>query len=168
MAVYFILNVDKDLIKIGYSFKVAERLKQLSKQSEESLTLLGVMSGDHNAEQELHTLFDENRVNGEWFRSNNELLHFIDKNAITLDELNEEVIKEGVIKGSGLQSRVKILAQEQGYKTPEALSKPLGLTRSTIYNVWTGDIANRKISTLFLIADVLNVPMDQLFETVED
>lgn len=163
MAVYFILNIDKGLIKIGYSFQVAERLKQLSKQSEESLTLLGVIPGDHNVEQELHTFFDENRVDGEWFRSNNKLLHFIDKNVTTLDELNEEATE-----GSGLQSRVKILAQEQGYKTPEALSKPLGLTRSTIYNVWTGDISNRKISTLFLIADLLNVPMDHLFEMVED
>lgn len=67
-----------------------------------------------------------------------------------------------------MQSKIKGLAQEAGFDKPEHLSKETNLTRTTIYNVWTGDISNRKISTLFLIADLLNVPMDHLFEMVED
>jgi transcriptional regulator with XRE-family HTH domain len=66
-----------------------------------------------------------------------------------------------------MQSKIKSLAQEAGYEKPEHLSKETNLTRSTLYNVWTGDISNRKISTLFLIAGVLNVPIDHLFEMVE-
>lgn len=65
-------------------------------------------------------------------------------------------------------SKIKGLAQEAGFRKPEHLSKETNLTRSTIYNVWTGDISNRKISTLFLIASVLNVPIDHLFEMAED
>jgi transcriptional regulator with XRE-family HTH domain len=66
-----------------------------------------------------------------------------------------------------MQSKIKLIAQKQGYEKPEHLSRETNLTRSTIYNVWTGDISNRKISTLFLIADTLNVPIDHLFEMVE-
>jgi transcriptional regulator with XRE-family HTH domain len=64
-----------------------------------------------------------------------------------------------------MQSKIKALAQDAGFLKPEHLSKEANLTRTTIYNVWTGDISNRKISTLFLIARALNVPVDHLFET---
>lgn len=67
-----------------------------------------------------------------------------------------------------MASKIKALAQEQGFQKPEHLSKVVGLTRSTIYNIWTGDISNRKISTLYLIAGILNVPMDHLFEITEE
>ena len=63
-----------------------------------------------------------------------------------------------------MQSKVKQLARGKGFNTPEALSKKTGLTRSTLYNIWTGDVGKRQFQTMFIIAKVLQVPMEDLAE----
>lgn len=62
-----------------------------------------------------------------------------------------------------MMSRIKQLAQKQGYEKPEHLSRKVGLTRSTLYNVWEGEIGHRQFATMFLIARALGVAMEELF-----
>lgn len=61
-----------------------------------------------------------------------------------------------------MKSRIKELAQERGIMRPEHLSKLVGLTKSTIYNVWTGNIGKRQFETMYQIARALDVPMEAL------
>lgn len=67
-----------------------------------------------------------------------------------------------------MKSKIGTLAKEQGFKTPEQLSKKTGLTRTTLYNIWSGDLAKRQLMTLFIISDILNVGIGELFEIAED
>lgn len=163
MAVYFIQHPINGRIKIGKSFMVQKRLEQLSKQERVPLELLGVIKGYSTEESDLHSYFNDIRLHGEWFDSTSELIEFIADQTIPLDALQEVP----PVKSLVIQSKISDLAEERGFSTPETLSKATNLTVATIYNIWTGDISNRKISTLFLIADVLNVPMEHLFEIVE-
>lgn len=61
-----------------------------------------------------------------------------------------------------MESKIKILAEAQGYKTPEALSKKLDIARSTVMNIWTGDVGKRQFSTMFAVARLLDVAMEDL------
>ncbi len=63
-----------------------------------------------------------------------------------------------------MESKVKILAEAQGYKTPEALSKKLDIARTTVMNVWTGDVSKRQFATMFAVAQILGVAMEDLVE----
>jgi transcriptional regulator with XRE-family HTH domain len=61
-----------------------------------------------------------------------------------------------------MESQIKLLAEARGYKTPEALSKDLKMTRATVANIWTGDVRKRQFETMFAVARLLNVPMEDL------
>jgi len=63
-------------------------------------------------------------------------------------------------------SKIKQLANERGYNTPEDLSKKMGMTRTTVYNVWTGDVSRRRFSTMHAISKALDVSLEDLFEMV--
>ena len=67
-----------------------------------------------------------------------------------------------------LRSKIKELAEERGFKRPEDLSKKTELTRSTLYNVWDGDIGSRQYKTMLIIARVLGVSMEDLAESNEN
>jgi transcriptional regulator with XRE-family HTH domain len=61
-----------------------------------------------------------------------------------------------------MESQIKFLAEARGYKTPEALSKELAITRATVANIWTGDVGKRQFETMFAVARLLKVPMEDL------
>jgi len=74
--VYFILDHDRNLIKIGVSGELPNRFKRL--QSEyPNIELKGVVPGVHQDEQDYHKMFSRFRVDGEWFEPSPPLLHFI-------------------------------------------------------------------------------------------
>lgn len=57
-------------IKIGISGNPKKRLQSLSCSSPVPLQLLKVVPGDKMLESALHSLFDEYRTHGEWFKDN--------------------------------------------------------------------------------------------------
>lgn len=61
-----------------------------------------------------------------------------------------------------MESQIKILAEARGYKTPEALSKDLKMTRATVANIWVGDVSKRQFETMFAVARLLNIAMEDL------
>jgi hypothetical protein len=69
--VYFIRQQDK--IKIGYSKNVDARLRQLQTSSPVKLELVGYIEGDQETEKQLHELFDDYRLSGEWFSYSEEI-----------------------------------------------------------------------------------------------
>jgi hypothetical protein len=74
--IYFIRRGDE--IKIGFSTNPRARLSDLQVANAESLTLIGVMVGPPQLEDDLHQRFDALHIRGEWFRAEPSLLKFID------------------------------------------------------------------------------------------
>lgn len=76
--VYFVRS-SNGTIKIGVSTDVMRRLASLQTANSARLTLLLIMPGTEEDEQELHRLFADERLRGEWFRPSRRLLRFIDE-----------------------------------------------------------------------------------------
>jgi hypothetical protein len=82
-CVYFILNRDSNAIKIGRARDIEKRLKALQTASPVELELLKTISLTSEAqakelESALHSQFWHLRMQGEWFRAEPSLLHYID------------------------------------------------------------------------------------------
>lgn len=74
--VYFVESSKDKFIKIGYTRQIHDRLKSLEKEYGE-LNLIGLMHGDKKKESEVHSLFANQRMYGEWFTYSDELLEYI-------------------------------------------------------------------------------------------
>jgi transcriptional regulator of acetoin/glycerol metabolism len=76
--IYFIQAGNDGPIKIGWTTNgIKERLANLQTSSPYPLKLLGVMEGELKDELQLHRMFSEYLVTGEWYSSNKDLLNFI-------------------------------------------------------------------------------------------
>lgn len=74
--VYFVQDMRKSLIKIGYSNQVSARLQVLRSQFG-LVRLLATIDGMAARERDMHNLFHADRVKGEWFEMSNDLCRFI-------------------------------------------------------------------------------------------
>lgn len=66
--VYFIEAVGLDLIKIGYTADLTERLRKLAPGCPAPLRLLGTVPGGLEIERHYHERLTAHRTRGEWFR----------------------------------------------------------------------------------------------------
>lgn len=57
-------------VKVGYTVNVATRLDELQVACPYRLMLLRLVPGDTRLEDELHKLYGEKRIRGEWFALN--------------------------------------------------------------------------------------------------
>ncbi len=80
--IYFIGSTELGAVKIGKSNNPKKRLIELQTGNSHKLTLFAVIEDvSPDYEKELHELMDHIRLNGEWFKLTDELLHFmINKN----------------------------------------------------------------------------------------
>lgn len=74
--VYFILNKDKQLVKIGHTKNPTKRLWQLQSETKDRLEFAAIFSSVL-LERSLHDYFAEERVEGEWFTFSSRLLETI-------------------------------------------------------------------------------------------
>ena len=70
---YFIRQGTTGLVKIGHSHDPDARLRELQTSNGESLVLLGSRPGTRADEAELHEVYADLRVRGEWFTETPEL-----------------------------------------------------------------------------------------------
>jgi Rha family phage regulatory protein len=77
---YFILNPMNNLIKIGRTKNIDDRLSTLEKMNGCTLKLLLIIN--NNCEKEMHIKFKKYRKFGEWFIYSQEIKNFIDSHAI--------------------------------------------------------------------------------------
>jgi hypothetical protein len=66
--VYFALAPTAGLVKVGTTFRLAERMQELRLMSPVPLELIGHVPGGAEREQAYHQLFAAERSHGEWFR----------------------------------------------------------------------------------------------------
>lgn len=76
-SVYFIGAGDR--IKIGFSYRPTERLKDLQTSHHLTLELLATMPGSYQTEARLHKQFAHLKQKGEWFVARPELMALIDQ-----------------------------------------------------------------------------------------
>jgi hypothetical protein len=74
-VVYFIRA--GDMIKIGTTTTLPSRMDALAVSTPEKLEILLVVPGGRTEERQVHALFREDRVRGEWFRPSERLAEFI-------------------------------------------------------------------------------------------
>lgn len=77
--VYLIHNTEHNICKIGYSGNPLVRMANLQTATPYKLRLAGTLPGGKAEEQELHGLFDGQRINGEWFHASDELFNAFDE-----------------------------------------------------------------------------------------
>ena len=75
--IYFILNREKNNIKIGYSNNPNRRLINLQTSNSEKLELIYSFEGDIKLERIIHKKFKKYKILNEWFLFNNEILDFL-------------------------------------------------------------------------------------------
>jgi len=80
--IYFIQAGENGPIKIGQSDNPQERLNQLQTANPYKLKLLWIYCGDSYSEAEIHKMFLQELIRGEWFHPSDSLFTFI------RDELN--------------------------------------------------------------------------------
>jgi predicted DNA-binding transcriptional regulator AlpA len=66
-----------DLIKIGFSKNIKQRLKEIRTYSPIKLKVLCMIRGGKLREATIHAMFAHLRAHGEWFRATPELLAYI-------------------------------------------------------------------------------------------
>jgi len=102
--VYFIQANESGRIKIGYSNKPQRRLKRLQTGCPEKLDLILCVEGIRQDESNLHLLFTNDKIQGEWFAPQNILewladdKHEIRKKIYELRQNDLFSIKEGQVK----------------------------------------------------------------------
>jgi hypothetical protein len=67
--IYFIHNVERRAIKIGYAANPIQRMRALQTGLPDTLELMGSIEGDMCRERDLHRRFESFRIRGEWFRA---------------------------------------------------------------------------------------------------
>ncbi|WP_273024334.1 GIY-YIG nuclease family protein [Rheinheimera sp.] len=83
-VVYFIQGKLTKRIKIGSTqWPIDERMKNLQIGSPDELIFLGAYLGDNFTETQLHNLFVEARLHGEWFEPSIAIEQFILKHCFT-------------------------------------------------------------------------------------
>ena len=76
--IYFIGSLESGTVKIGRSNNPENRLAELQTGNPQKLVLYGVIYDvSHELKKRLHKLFDHLRINGEWFKLTDELIHFM-------------------------------------------------------------------------------------------
>ena len=77
VTIYFLEAIGQDKIKIGKTRDLKKRLGQLQTGSTSKLQPLGVIVDKASRESELHALFAEDWIQGEWFRDTARLRNYI-------------------------------------------------------------------------------------------
>lgn len=154
--VYFIQSSEGS-IKIGYSQNIQKRLKSLQTNHSSSLQLLGIIKGDKQKEKEIHNLFKNSRIKGEWFFPSYQVLKFIKENTTLdlvdstdkIDHNNRYTTEQIVIK---MGKDIETLRLQKNI-TRVNLSKESGLSINAIRHLESGKAAT--IKTLVAVMIIL-------------
>lgn len=74
--VYFVQDMRRHRIKIGYTQSMAKRLQTLRSEFG-FVRVLATTKGMREREQQLHRQFHEDRIDGEWFRMSDAICCFV-------------------------------------------------------------------------------------------
>ena len=103
--VYFIADLEKDVVKIGTSKSPKSRLKQLQTSNSNRLALLGYIEGNVSEERYLHKYFSKYRLSGKWFS--------LDKDNCIIDYINSVNLMDCFV--DRIQGKVYVLNKMKNF-----------------------------------------------------
>lgn len=77
MKIYFIQQGNDGPIKIGISWEIKKRLRDISVSSPFNPMVLALIPGNREKEKQLHRKFKKEHLRGEWFKASDRLMEFI-------------------------------------------------------------------------------------------
>jgi hypothetical protein len=132
--IYFVESIETDEIKIGFTKdkNMERRLRALQSYSSSTLRVYAVAEGD--SDKEVHMIFANHRVHGEWFEACEEVYQLIDqfiqerpiRKRRTFDQLLEDFqfygkSKENQLKELKMMEAMGIGTEEDRKRVREAI-----------------------------------------------
>jgi hypothetical protein len=77
MKIYFIQQGKDGPVKIGISWEIKKRLRDISVSSPFNPVVLALIPGNREKEKQLHRKFKKEHLRGEWFKASDRLMEFI-------------------------------------------------------------------------------------------
>lgn len=77
-CMYFVATQSRDIVKIGFTGNLEERLEALRRNSPVPLDFLGAIDASREDERAMHEAHHERRLHGEWFRSDVEFAAYLE------------------------------------------------------------------------------------------
>jgi ribosome-associated translation inhibitor RaiA len=74
---YFILDEESKAVKIGWATNPYQRLEALQTSNPHQLVFLLIIKGSKELETQLHKLFSEDKIRGEWFHYSKNIKEYI-------------------------------------------------------------------------------------------
>lgn len=148
--VYFLQGRRTRLIKIGLTTGgVRSRLRAIASASPDSLILVGLLvcADPHAVEGALHHYFSASRAHGEWFRPTAGVKHLIERETMTLPEVQLVLSRPAeageVLPGDKLADLLRQLRSPVP-KAPTSPPKPLHMRpNSTAYKMLRSPLAKQ-------------------------
>lgn len=139
--VYFLKH--KNLIKIGYTKKLASRIDALQRKFRGSV-LLKSIAGFREKEKELHKIFNADHAYGEWFNATPALMAYIHLVDPTADDLSEspDVVLDKTLKQIG--NDVKCMRLKKNL-TQEELRNKIGVSLTAIRHLEEGSGSSLRV-----------------------
>lgn len=135
--IYFVRSADGATIKIGRTKHIVIRMKELAISYGDGVQLLGTEDGGKIREEALHRRFSHFRVEGEWFRSDPELLGYIRDNCSQPEFNHNGIVIDPNFGPDSPGYRLKDARIRAGMSVVD-LSKLLDLSQVYIYEIEGG------------------------------
>ena len=79
-VVYFVWSEAEEMVKIGTTVDIEQRLRQFQTHTPHEVELLGTIPGSHKKERAVHKVFAGDRFSKEWFTANkDDVLAYIEQ-----------------------------------------------------------------------------------------
>jgi hypothetical protein len=124
-VIYFMRSQETGLIKIGTSLRLRARIANLTHQSRETLSVIGVADGAIVEERELHWRFHDDHVKGEWFEPSLALLEYIEFHSRPWDGIDELPPPRWAKVDVDVMQDARIVVAYSGEKLADYLSRLL-------------------------------------------
>lgn len=136
-VVYFIRRHSDDAIKIGVTKNMKSRLNNL-KLEHGDLSLIGTIKGGVVREKLLHWIFNGQRLDGEFFKPDQELLSMIDEYA---EKPDYEKTKQTLELDKHLIEALRDIAREHGLTVERGALAGTGSIKKLNEAIARGDLA---------------------------
>lgn len=76
-VIYIVSRGIDGAVKIGWTSDVERRVRELRKETRDTIAILAMLPGDKPDELRLHSRFQDDRIGGEWFRRSSKMVAFL-------------------------------------------------------------------------------------------
>lgn len=132
--IYFIRQDDDSLVKIGHTEDIKNRLCALQVSNGHKLSVILLINGDFGDESELHLIFKEYKIRGEWYFLSDDIKSYIQSQYHNDLRIGEAVYSE---TDEPMQTR---FIRKSNNRTLKEVGSMLGITAQSVREVETREL----------------------------